>query len=226
MATVFTHSPLAGDTWDMQGALLYFGTIEKGQTKAGTGATVDTTSTEYAKSSSEGDIPIVATGVSLSLQRQVAKRYPINVRRVIYMVGKPEGQMQINCLFGPNQTMSTFLKKFNALGNDNTVASNGTCIFIKPFGTMYTAKTKTEGGGTSKTGLGLGTWCVTDPVINGIGLQITEAGTAQVPAVANVSFTFTSLDITDEQGTDVKKGGNGWDPFNMREAAIASYRNL
>lgn len=192
MSTVFTHSPMVGDTWDMQGALLYFGTVGDDGKVTATGTAPTSTLTAYPKSGDTTNLPIVAVGISLSLQRQVAKRYPINVRRVIYMVGQPEGQMQINCLFGPDITMQNFLSKFNAIGNNQgqgAVASNKTAIYIVPFGKMYTSNTESQN-------LGLGTWCVTDPVINGIGLQITESGQQQVPAVANVSFTFTSLDIS------------------------------
>lgn len=190
---VFTDKPLQGDTWDMQGALLYFGNYDvDGQGNfLGTMSSVgqdDSTPSEY---NADGHMPIVAVGLNIALQRQVAKRYPINVRRVIYMVGSPDGQMTINCLFGPNQSMTTFLEKFNAIGNvqGDVYATKGTSIFIKPFGQMYSK------GQTKGSTLGLGTWVVTDPVITGIGLQISESGTAQVPAMANVSFTFTSLDI-------------------------------
>jgi hypothetical protein len=87
--------------------------------------------------------------------------------------------------------MDTFLSYFNAIGNvqGDAYASKGTSIFIKPFGQMYSR------GQTRGSTLGLGTWVVADPVITGIGLQISESGTSQVPAIANVSFTFTSLDI-------------------------------
>ena len=196
MSSVFTHSPMAGDTWDMQGALLYFGTVSSSGGKTtltpADGAS-KTPLTEYEKSG-DANLPIVAIGINLSVQRQVAKRYPINVRRVIYMVGQPDGQMQINCLFGPHQSMKNFLGKFNAVGDasDDPYRAKGTCIYIKPFGKMYA----TENGKPVDKDLGLGTWCVTDPVINGIGLQIAESGQQQVPAVANVSFTFTTLDIS------------------------------
>lgn len=184
MATVFSHTPLQGDTWDMQGALIYFS--NNAVDDSGKDTTIDPGElpTEY---NGAGYAPIVAVGINLSLQRGVTKRYPINVRRVIYMVGHPDGQMTIQCLFGPDQSMSTFLETFNSIGTNTKVPteSNGNAIFIRPFGSIN--------GGSSK--LGLGTWKITDPVINAIGLQISESGSQQVPAIAQVSFTFTGLNI-------------------------------
>lgn len=183
----------------MQGALLYFGNYdvdpESGKllgTYAGDIGNNTPTPTQYNAS---GMVPIVAIGINLTNQRQVAKRYPINVRRVIYMVGNPDGQMTIQCLFGPNQTMATFLQYFNAIGSDSAdpYKSKGTSIFIKPFGQMY-SNSNSQGKAQQST-LGLGTWVVVDPVITGIGLTVSESGSSQIPAVANVSFTFSTLDI-------------------------------
>lgn len=186
---VFTNNPLQGDVWDMQGAIINFGSSTAGGT-ASTGPT-----------SNLGNAPIIATGLSLSYGRGVTKRYPINVRRVIYMLGNPDGQVQINCLFGPNQSMQNFLQTFTQLGanqgslnylNGASNSSSATSITITPFGQITYA-----GSGGSTGNLGLGMWKITDPVITGIGLNISESGGAgSTAAIATVTMSFNNLDIS------------------------------
>ena len=180
MPQVFNSTPIQGDVWDMQGALIYFGS---------SGApTANAVPTQY---NAQGSAPIVALGVQLSYGRALSKRYPINVRRVIYMLGNPEGSLTLSVLFGPNQSMTTFINQFSSVGNnpDTVGVGNGSkAIYIKPFGTI-------SAGGTNNTSnLGLGTWKITDPVINQIGLTISESGSA-VPAVSQVTMQFTNLSI-------------------------------
>lgn len=183
MPSVFNSTPIQGDVWDMQGALIYFGN------GAGAGNTANAVPTQY---NAAGMAPIVALGVTINYQRGLSKRYPINVRRVIYMLGNPEGVISLNVLFGPNQSMTTFINNFSSIGNnaDTVGAGNGSkAIYIRPFGTI------TQGGTTNTSNLGIGTWKITDPVINGIGLTISESGQSAVPAMASVTMQFTNLSI-------------------------------
>ena len=188
MASVFTNNPISGDVWDMQGAIINF----SGGTSGGTTAGGITSNIQTA--------PVIALGLNMSFQRGMAKRFPINVRRVIYLMGNPEGSISINCLFGPGNSMLNFINRFSHLGsNQGTMNMAGgtntgaTCITIIPFGKI----TYSGGQGSSTGNVGLGTWTINDPVITGIGLNIQEGGAqGSTQAVAQVNMTFNNLDIS------------------------------
>lgn len=196
MPPVFSHTPLAADVWDMQGALIYFGSNQvgaiQGQQQMPTG--FGSASTTGATS---GVAPIIALGIQLGIQRGVGKRYPINVRRVIYTLGNPEGSLSLNVLFGPQHSMATFINTFSAVGNNAATTGHGngtTAIVIRPFGSVIGSQG--QNATTVAAGnLGLGTWEISDPVITSIGLTITESQGANIPVTSQVAMTFTSLTI-------------------------------
>lgn len=191
MANVFTNNPISGDVWDMQGAVINF----SGIAGAGNGGNATNGPTDDISQA-----PVIALGLSLSFNRGLTKRFPINVRRVIYLMGNPEGQLTLNCLFGPKNSMLTFITGFSHLGpNQGTTgllggtSTGATGITITPFGKI----TYSGGTGSSTGNVGLGSWRINDPVITGIGLAIQEGGAqGATQAVANVTMTFNNLDIS------------------------------
>jgi hypothetical protein len=191
MASIFSNNPLQGDVWDMQGAVINFGSSTQGGN-----ATSGPTSTLQ-------NGMVIALGLSMSFSRGLTKRFPINVRRVIYMLGNPEGQITVNCLFGPGNAMQNFITKFSHLGaNQSTLnLAGGTSntqskcsITIIPFGKI-TYSGAGSGVGNNTT-LGLGTWIINDPVLTSIGLTINEGGAqGSTAAIAQVTLTFNNLQI-------------------------------
>lgn len=172
---------MPGDIWDMSGAIIHFG-----------GGVPSAVPDMYSGTK------LIATGLSLGFGRSVSKRYPINVRRVIYMMGNPDGTLNINCLFGPQQTMKEFLKTFSALGANNESLgleskNPARVITIQPFGKITYSG---DGSVANNTQIGIGKWTVKDPVIVSVGLTISESGTSQVPAMASVNMSFNNLDIS------------------------------
>ena len=177
MAQVFSQSALSGDIWDMQGAVIHFGS-----TATPSGIANASMATNYNSQY------IVAIGLQLGFSQSVSKRYPINVRRVIYMLGSPDGTINISCLFGPGQSMANFLQTFGAtyLSDSRKVDA---AITIKPFGTVTSS--------TGSTTLSQGVWHIVNPVVTSVGLTIQEGGgTGAVQAVGQVSLTFNNLDIS------------------------------
>ena len=195
MSSIFTTSPLQGDVWDMQGAVINFGDGNGKGGDANSGPTSALT---------EG--MVIALGLSMSFSRGLAKRFPINVRRVIYMLGNPEGQITINCLFGPGNAMKTFIDKFSHLGANeaslnnaggiaNTTGTSKCSITIIPFGKITYSGAGNNGVGNGSK-LGLGTWIINDPVLTSIGLTIQEGGAqGSTAATAQVQLTFNNLQI-------------------------------
>lgn len=176
MAQVFSQTALQGDTWDMQGAVIRFGS-----TKSVNAMDSDYTADNY----------IVAIGVQLGFSQGVTKRYPINIRRVIYLLGSPDGNISINCLFGPNQSMANFVQLFSSRLPDGADGKESATITIKPFGTV------TSHGTSQATTLNQGTWTILNPILTSVGLSISEAGAANaIQAVGQVSLTFNNLDIS------------------------------
>lgn len=177
MAQVFSQSALSGDIWDMQGAVIQFGSAASIQSITNAPMATDYNS-QY----------IVAIGLQLGFSQSVSKRYPINVRRVIYMLGSPDGTVNINCLFGPGQSMANFLQTFGAtyLSDSRKVDA---AIIIKPFGTVTSS--------TGSSTLSQGIWSIKNPVVTSVGLTISEGGgNGAVQAVGQVSLTFNNLDIS------------------------------
>ena len=197
MSNVFTNNPISGDVWDMQGAIINFTTLNGTYTG---GSTTGNNPGPTSAISGQAGAPVIALGLSLSFSRGMTKRFPINVRRVIYLVGNPEGNLSLNCLFGPANSMRTFIDGFSALGA-NAASSNlgggtntgATSITIIPFGQI----TYSGGAGSNVGTVGLGTWRINDPVITAIGLTIQEGGAqGATSAVAQVTMTFNNLDIS------------------------------
>lgn len=193
MPNVFTNNPLSGDIWDMQGAVINFSGPGLTGSSGGsaTGGPTNNIGTNGA--------PLIALGLQLSFSRGLSKRFPINVRRVIYLMGNPEGNLTLSCLFGPNNPMNTFINTFSTLGSNaaSTNLASGTStgstgITIIPFGRITYA-----GAGGNTGNVGMGSWLINDPVITGIGLTIQEGGAqGATQAVANVTMTFNNLNIS------------------------------
>lgn len=177
MAQVFSQTALSGDIWDMQGAVIQFGSAYNSTTISNA-----TMATNY------NNQYIVAIGLQLGFSQSLSKRYPINVRRVIYMLGSPDGTVNINCLFGPGQSMANFLQTFGATYISDSRKVDA-AIVIKPFGTVTSS--------TGSTTLNQGVWYIKNPVVTSVGLTINEGGgSGAVQAVGQVSLTFNNLDIS------------------------------
>ena len=193
MPNVFTNTPLSGDVWDMQGAVINF---SGPNLTANAGGTAQAGPTQNIGT---GGAPLIALGLQLSFTRGMSKRFPINVRRVIYLMGNPEGSISLSCLFGPNNPMNTFINTFSHMGSNagttnlaSGTSTGATGITIIPFGRITYA-----GAGGATGNVGLGSWHINDPVITGIGLTIQEGGAqGSTQAIANVTMTFNNLDIS------------------------------
>ena len=159
------------DVWLMEGAAITFGTSVSNPT-----AMPNT----YAGT-------IVAIGCTIQYQRPIQKRYPINVRKAIYLVGMPDGNIQFNMLFGPGVSLRSFIDNFNKVNE-----SENSTILVTPFSTNNAAS-----GAVSQ-----GTWKITKPVLQSIGLNVQESGSADIQAVGTVTMQFTDMDIMDDDAED------------------------
>lgn len=155
------------DVWLMEGAAITFGK---------SAAAPSAMPTTYANT-------IVAIGCQINYQRPIQKRYPINVRRAIYLVGMPDGNITFNMLFGPGVTLRSFIDNFN-----NVTDKDNSTILVTPFSTSNV-------GANTTGGVNQGTWKITKPVLQGIGLNISESGSADIQAVGTVTMQFTDMDI-------------------------------
>lgn len=155
------------DVWLMEGAAITFG-------KSVTEPT--TMPNTYANT-------IVAIGCQIQYQRPIQKRYPINVRKAIYLVGMPDGNITFSMLFGPGISLRKFIDQFN-----NVSDKENATILVTPFSTS-----NVTAGVTS--GVSQGTWKITKPVLQSIGLNVSESGSADIQAVGSVSMQFTDMDI-------------------------------
>lgn len=184
MAQVFSNSGMTTpiDVWDMQGAIINFGGM--------TGLPNPDRDTDFVGNS------IVALGLELSFQRGITKRYPINIKRIIYIAGTPDGSIRMSCLFGPTQNMVSFLRQFGAIADyDSEVVQTAGAgsITIRPFGSVH------KQGASKKELVSSGTWTILNPMVVGVGLTIQEGQAANaIQALGNVSMTFDNLDIHDE----------------------------
>jgi hypothetical protein len=179
------------DVWVMDGAAITFGSYGYSAYGGGsaTGDTdVDATGPDKmpAEYGTPDDGTIVAIACSIAYQRNIQRRYPINVRRAIYLVGMPEGTITFQMLFGPGITLRNFIDKFNHV--DETT---NTTIMVTPFSTSNAA-------GNNGIGANQGTWKITKPVLQSIGLNIQESGSADIQSVGNVTMQFTEMDILDD----------------------------
>lgn len=178
------------DVWVMDGAAITFGKSSYTGYN-GKSVTVDTDSSTgpTAMRKDYGDAKsgtIVAIGCQIQYQRPIQKRYPINVRRAIYLVGMPDGNITFNMLFGPGITLRAFINKFN-----NVDEKENTTIMVTPFSTSAAGKNK-------GIGVNQGTWKITKPVLQSIGLNVQESGSADIQAVGTVSMQFTEMDILED----------------------------
>ena len=177
---VFNNQYTQADIWDMQGAVISFGS-------SSTGSMPDSFSNTF-----------IAIGLQLGFGRQITKRYPINVRRAIFQLGTPTGTLSMNLLFGPSATISQFLQNYGGAAADTGLIAQSTgvggtqTIEVRPFGKVIASS-----GNASPVGqnLGIGTWKIISPIISNIGLSVSESGNSQIPAVASVTMDFVDLQI-------------------------------
>lgn len=163
---VFTSTPIQSDTWTMEGAAIEFGTNAAPEV-----------SDAYANDM------IIAVQCAINYGRGVTRRYPINVRRAIYMVGSPQGTVQFGLLFGPGASMQTFVNKFannNPTGQDT---SGNTSICITPFSTNTYSTTNSD------------RWIINDPVLSSVSLQIQESGDSNISAIGGAVLEFADMSI-------------------------------
>lgn len=170
---------LDSDIWVMDGAAITFGS-SKGAPTSGP------KSMDYTYR----DDTIVAIGCQIQYQRPIQKRYPINVRRAIYMVGMPDGQITFDTLFGPGISIREFINKFNS-----TYDYDNSCIMVTPFSTSDSVS-------NNGTGINQGTWCITRPVLQSIGLRLQESQTADIQAIGSITMQFSEMDILDDDAGD------------------------
>lgn len=183
------------DVWVMDGAAITFGKSSYTSYESGKRESADSDGNTGPSSmrSDYGDGQsgtIVAIGCQISYQRPIQKRYPINVRRTIYLVGMPDGSITFQMLFGPGITLRNFINKFNNVHEDQN-----TTIMVTPFSTS-------DANFHAGYGQNQGTWKITKPVLQSIGLSISESGTADIQAVGTVTMQFTDMDILDDDQND------------------------
>lgn len=168
---IFNNKYQNADIWDLQGAVITFGTEG-----------------DINKQSTNWDT-VIAVSLQLGYGRQVGQRYPINIRRVIYTLGVPSGTLTIGMLFGPNDALTKFFNMFGGgKAEDSMLGTANSIIKIKPFGTVMGTT-----GGTTKGSFNSGIWTINNPVLNNVGLTVQETGSSTIPVSGNVSMTFQDL---------------------------------
>lgn len=168
---IFSPTQLPQDVWTMDGAVIEFGTT------TAAGSTNDQYDTEM----------IIAIQCQIQYGRSVARRYPINVRRAIYLVGAPEGTITFGLLFGPGANMSKFVDLFKNNTAADSGAKNNTTIVVTPFST-------TDGYGNQSDG-----WIIHDPVLMNVSLTIQEAGDQNISSVGGATLRFANMDLESTQ---------------------------
>lgn len=174
------NRPMDSDIWLMDGAAITFGSSKS------VPATPSSVPSNYDPNST-----IVAIGCTIQYQRPITKRYPINVRRAIYLVGIPEGQITFQTLFGPGITIRDFIDKFNNVSEDDNAT-----ILVTPFSTsdyLMVSQNSTNNQGS---------WCITKPVLARVGLNISESQSADIQAVGEITMQFTEMDILNDDSGD------------------------
>ena len=192
--SIFSNTPIQGEVWDMSGAVLFFG--NSNATRQEPPSSFD----QPGAANTIANYTLIATNLTLQYTRQISKRYPINFRRAIYMVGQPTGVLQIGALFGPTNTLGAFLKTFSGIGGVQN--ETHTAITIIPYGT------RGAGTATGSGNLFLGSWKISDPVLSGVGLTIAETGQSQIPVTANISMEFHDLEVDGDTKVENKPTGN------------------
>lgn len=172
--SIFSQTQLPSDTWTMEGAAIEFGTSYK-------------TWTDYGYSNDM----IIAVQCTIQYGRGVTRRYPINVRRAIYLVGAPQGTVTFGLLFGPGASMRTFVDKFasNKSASDSSEKEN-TSICITPFNTNTYGAHNTDN------------WIIYDPVLSQVTLQIQEGGDSNISAIGGATLEFSDMDLMGYTITD------------------------
>lgn len=176
--SIFSQTQLPSDTWTMEGAAIEFGTSAK-------------TWTDFGYSNDM----IIAVQCTIQYGRGVTRRYPINVRRAIYLVGSPQGTVTFGLLFGPGASMRTFVDKFasNKAASDASADKKNVSICITPFNTNTYSTHNTD------------RWIIYDPVLSQVSLQIQEGGDSNISAIGGATLEFSDMDLTGYTITDAAK---------------------
>jgi hypothetical protein len=183
---IFNNPYTTTQSWASQGALISWG---------------------YAGKASQGEVPLMISGLRMTYQQQITPIFPLNASQntatKVNIKGAPQGSLELAAIYCPNpKDIQSFI-----------VAASRTCvpvgeemwISLAPFGNLTCTYTPAEGESTPQT-----TGQISEFKLNGVelvslGLNI-QAGEVTVVNMP-LNFMFTSLEINPETVQAPPAGG-------------------
>ena len=172
MASIFENNYQSAQSWDMQGAVIWF-----------TGCTNLNSS---QKKETDVNTALVVQSLSITFGRSVSRIYPINVSQAIQILGIPEGTASMGLIWGPGTAFKNFVECFK---DSCATGNNGKAISVKPFGKVC-ANGKFTDWNTQ------GTLMLKSPVLSTLGVAVQAAQGNAMPVNASVTLSFIDLDLS------------------------------
>lgn len=173
--SVFQNDYKSAQSWNMQGAIIYFTNCNKTGIQSTGGAKAD--SVENA---------LIVNSMGITFGRGIQRIYPINISQAIQLIGIPEGSLSMGLMWGPGTAFRNFIECFK----DSCASGNsGKAIHVVPFGKVC-KDGEYESWGNS------GELTIMSPVLASLGITVQSPQGNAIPVTASVGMSFMDLQLS------------------------------